>query len=45
MEKRLPEVMAQQWDHLLYYYYPRSCEKPDEAMNILAQSFQLRSSP
>jgi hypothetical protein len=40
MERRLPEVIAQGWDHLVYYYYPRSCECPEEAMRILAEALR-----
>jgi len=37
LRRRLPEVFAQGWDHLTYYYYPRSCEAPDEAMAVIAE--------
>lgn len=37
MEKRLDAVLAQGYDHLIYYYYPRSCEDADRAMAILGQ--------
>lgn len=35
LQRRLPEVFAQGWDHVTYYYYPRSCDEPEEAMRIL----------
>jgi hypothetical protein len=35
MDRRLPEVLAQGWDNLLCYYYPRSCDDPDASMAIL----------
>jgi len=38
MEQYLPQVLAQDLGHLIYYYYPRSCEEPDTAMQILARA-------
>ncbi|MFW5752923.1 MAG: hypothetical protein ACOCYV_02610 [Planctomycetota bacterium] len=38
MERRLPAVRAQGWGHLLYYYFPRSCENPDASMRILGEA-------
>ncbi len=35
MDRRLPDVVAQGWDHLICYYYPRSCDAPDTSMAIL----------
>lgn len=35
MDKRLPEVLDHQVDHLIYYYYPRNVAEPDKAMNII----------
>jgi hypothetical protein len=37
MDKRLPEVFAQNPEHLCYYYYPRSVEDPDRAMSVIAR--------
>jgi hypothetical protein len=41
MDRRLPEVFAMGWDHLIYYYYPNGCEKPEESMEVLGR--HLRS--
>lgn len=35
MDRRLPEVLAMDWDNLLCYYYPRSCDDPDASMAII----------
>ncbi|MEL6558690.1 MAG: twin-arginine translocation signal domain-containing protein [Bacteroidota bacterium] len=35
MDKRLPEVMDLNPDHLIYYYYPRNLDKPEENMAII----------
>jgi len=35
MDKRLPEVLALNPDHLIYYYYPRNLDKPEENMAII----------
>ena len=40
MEKRLDAVLAQGYDHLIYYYYPRSCEDAERAMAILGQAIR-----
>lgn len=37
MERYLPEVLQQEIGHLIYYYYPRSCEDADGAMEIVAR--------
>jgi hypothetical protein len=37
MDRRLPEVMELQPEHLIYYYYPRNLDKPDENMAIIAK--------
>ncbi|MCC5848666.1 MAG: hypothetical protein JJU29_11270 [Verrucomicrobia bacterium] len=44
VRRRLPEVFAQGWDHLTYYYYPRSCEAPDAAMAVFAEALRALSS-
>lgn len=36
MDKRMPEVLTKDIDHLIYYYYPRNIENPDKAMKIIA---------
>ena len=36
MEVRLPEVLAKDVDHLIYYYYPRNLEDPDKIMDVIA---------
>ncbi len=36
MNKRLPEVLSLQPDHLIYYYYPRNVDKPEMNMTVLA---------
>ena len=35
MDKRLPEVLALKPEHLIYYYYPRNLDKPNENMAII----------
>jgi len=35
LERRLPEVVSTDVDHLIYYYYPRNLSKPDMIMNII----------
>ncbi len=35
MDRRMPEVLALNPEHLLYYYYPRNLEDPEENMTIL----------
>ncbi len=37
MDKYLPEVAALEPEHLIYYYYPRNVDKPDENMAIIAK--------
>jgi hypothetical protein len=37
MNRRLPEVLAMRPDHLIYYYYPRSLEAPEDTMGIIAR--------
>lgn len=38
VRQRLPEVYRMEWDHLTYYYYPRSCGDPDGAMRVIGES-------
>ncbi len=40
--RRLPEVLAMDWDHCTYYYYPRSCEDPDGAMAVIGAALRSR---
>lgn len=35
LDKRLPEVLTKEVNHLIYYYYPRNLENPDRIMNVL----------
>ena len=35
MDKRLPEVIKKDVDHLIYYYYPRNLEDPDRNMGVI----------
>ncbi|MEM7109725.1 MAG: twin-arginine translocation signal domain-containing protein [Bacteroidota bacterium] len=37
MDKFLPEVMALEPEQLIYYYYPRNVDKPDENMALIAK--------
>lgn len=37
MDKRLPELMQKEIDHLIYYYYPRNIQNPDTNMNCIAK--------
>lgn len=37
IDRRLPEVLALDIDHWLYYYYGRSCEDPDGTMEVMAR--------
>ncbi|MEO1054368.1 MAG: twin-arginine translocation signal domain-containing protein [Bacteroidota bacterium] len=40
MDRRLPEVLALKPEHLIYYYYPRNLDKPDENMKIISKHLQ-----
>ena len=35
MDRRLPEVIKADVDHLIYYYYPRNVADPDRAMAVV----------
>lgn len=37
MDKRLPEIIDKNIDHLIYYYYPRNLEDPDRIMQVIAK--------
>lgn len=37
LDQRLPEVLEQGWEHLIVYYYPRSCDSPDQSMAIVGK--------
>ena len=41
MDKRLPEILKKNSDHLIYYYYPRNLEDPDKIMGILAKHLKI----
>ncbi len=38
LEKRLPEVVESDVNHLIYYYYPRNLSNPDKIMNIIRKN-------
>ncbi|MEM9392086.1 MAG: hypothetical protein AAGA02_16530 [Bacteroidota bacterium] len=40
MDKYLPEIMALKPEQLIYYYYPRNVDKPDENMAFLAKNLK-----
>lgn len=40
MEKRIPEVISQDIDHLIYYYYPRSLQNPEKNMAVLGKALK-----
>ena len=44
MDQRMPEVLAMNPEHLLYYYYPRNIEKPEENMGIIAKHLRQHAS-
>lgn len=35
LKKRLPEIVSKDVDHLIYYYYPRNLDKPEEIMSVI----------
>jgi len=37
MDRRLPEIIANMPEQLVYYYYPRNVDKPSENMEIIAK--------
>lgn len=37
MDRRLPEILEKKPEHLVYYYYPRNVDRPDENMSIIAK--------
>jgi hypothetical protein len=45
MERYLPQVLEQDIGHLIYYYYPRSCEDPDAAMHIIGRALRTLRLP
>jgi hypothetical protein len=38
LDKRLPEVVSTDLDHLIYYYYPRNLSQPDKIMKIIREN-------
>ena len=40
MDKRLPEILGMEIDHLIYYYFPRSVQSPYRCMNTLRRHLQ-----
>jgi hypothetical protein len=37
MDKRFPEVLEKDVDHLIYYYYPRNLSNPEENMSVIGK--------
>jgi hypothetical protein len=37
MDKRFPEVLQKNVDHLIYYYYPRNLQNPEINMKVVAK--------
>jgi hypothetical protein len=44
LDRRLPEVLLKEVDHLIYYYYPRNLEDPDRIMNVIRKHLLNRVS-
>ncbi len=42
MDRRLADVLKLNLDQVIYYYYPRNLEKPDENMTIIAKHLRKR---
>jgi len=40
LEKRLPEVVQTDVDHLIYYYFPRNLASPEKVMNVFQRHFR-----
>lgn len=40
MERRLPEIITKDVDHLLYYYYPRNLQDPEKTMAVIAKNIK-----
>jgi hypothetical protein len=40
LKKRLPEVLAKDVDHTLYYYFPRNLEDPEKIMRVIASNLR-----
>ena len=40
LEKRLPEVVKSDVDHLIYYYNPRNLSQPDKIMSIVRKNLK-----
>jgi hypothetical protein len=38
LERRLPDVIKSDVDHLIYYYYPRNLSQPDKIMDIIRRN-------
>jgi hypothetical protein len=41
LEKRLPEIVKTDLDHLIYYYYPRNLSQPDKIMEIVRENLKF----
>jgi hypothetical protein len=37
MDKRFPEILSKEVDHLIYYYYPRNLSNPEKNMKIIGK--------
>ena len=37
MDKRFPEILNKDVDHLIYYYYPRNLENPENNMRVIGK--------
>ncbi len=42
MNKRLPKVLTLKPEQLIYYYYPRNVEKPEESMAVIRKHLQKK---
>lgn len=42
LDRYLPEVLALPYEHLIYYYYPRNLERPDEQMALMRTHLRAR---
>lgn len=45
MDRRLPEVLDLDFEHVCYYYYPRSVQEPEHAMEILRKHLAQARKP
>jgi len=45
MDRGLSRVLEMNPDHLIYYYYPRNIEDPDQNMSVIARHIKVRAAP